>query len=124
MFNYIVDEVAHTLQALVGGYMSPKWLSGPIGIVQVIQVQWMQGVKEAIFWIGAISLNLGLLNLLPLPVLDGGYICLSLFEIVTGRRLKAKTIEKIVIPFAVFLISFLLFLTYHDLIRLVTSIVR
>lgn len=124
MFSDIVDEVANTLQALVGGYLNPKWLSGPIGIVQVIQVQWMAGVKEALFWMGAISLNLGLLNLLPLPVLDGGYICLSLFEIVTGKRLKSKTIEKIVIPFAVALISFLLFLTYHDLIRLLSSIIK
>ncbi|MBS0638048.1 MAG: RIP metalloprotease RseP [Verrucomicrobia bacterium] len=124
MFGDIVDEVVHTLQALVGGYLNPKWLSGPIGIVQVIHVQWMSGVKEALFWLGAISLNLGLLNLLPLPVLDGGYICLSLFEIVTGKRLKAKTIEKIVVPFAVALISFLLFLTYHDLIRLLTSFVK
>ncbi len=124
MFSDIVDEVAHTLQALIGGYLNPKWLSGPIGIVQVIQVQWMTGVKEALFWMGAISLNLGLLNLLPLPVLDGGYICLSLFEIVSGKRLKSKTIEKIVVPFAVALISFLLFLTYHDLIRLLTSLVK
>lgn len=124
MFSDIVDEVANTLQALVGGYLNPKWLSGPIGIVQVIQVQWMAGIKEALFWMGAISLNLGLLNLLPLPVLDGGYICLSLFEIVTGKRLKSKTIEKIVVPFAVALISFLIFLTYHDLLRLVTSIMK
>lgn len=124
LFSDIVDEVVNTLQALVGGYLNPKWLSGPIGIVQVIQVQWMSGVKEALFWMGAISLNLGLLNLLPLPVLDGGYIMLSLFEIVTGKRLKAKTIEKIVVPFAVALISFLLFLTYHDLIRLLTSLIK
>ncbi len=124
MFSDIVDEIAHTLEALVGGFLSPKWLSGPIGIVQVIHVQWMSGAKEALFWLGAISLNLGLLNLLPLPVLDGGYIVLSLFEIVTGKRLKAKTIEKIVVPFAVLLIGFLVFLTYHDLIRLLTSIVR
>ncbi len=124
MFSDIVDEVVGTLHALTHGYMNPKWLSGPIGIVQVIHVQWMVGIKEALFWLGAISLNLGLLNLLPLPVLDGGYICLSLFEIVTGKRLKAKTIEKIVIPFAVALISFLIYLTYHDLIRILTSIVK
>jgi len=124
MFNDVVDEVARTLSALVGGYLKPKWISGPIGIVQVIHHQWMTGLKEALFWIGAISLNLGLLNLLPLPVLDGGYICLSLFELATGKKLKAKTIEKIVIPFAVLLISFLIFLTYHDLIRLLSNLLH
>lgn len=118
MFSEVVEEVVQTLSALVGGSLSPKWLSGPIGIVQVIHHQWMLGVKEALFWLGIISLNLGLLNLVPLPVLDGGYIALSIFEGLTGARLKAKTIERLVIPFAILLIVFFVFLTYHDLIKL------
>lgn len=122
MFEEVTNEVTSTLTALVGGYLNPKWLSGPIGIVQVIQHQWTLGLKEALFWIGIISLNLGLLNLLPLPILDGGYIALSFFEIVTGTRLKSKTIEKIVVPFAVLLISFFVFLTYHDIVRLLSNI--
>ncbi len=124
LFQDVVNEVMHTLGALVGGYLNPKWISGPIGIVQVIHHQWLMGVKEALFWMGVISLNLGLLNLLPLPVLDGGYICLSLFEIVTGRRVSSKILEKIVVPFAVLLISFLVFLTYHDLIRLISNLLK
>ena len=40
------------------------------------------------------------------------------------KKLKARTIEKIVIPFAIFLISFLVFLTYHDLIRLIGSFIK
>jgi regulator of sigma E protease len=55
---------------------------------------------------------------LPLPVLDGGYIVLSLFEMVTGVRLKVETVEKIVFPFALLLIALLLYLTYHDVIRI------
>jgi regulator of sigma E protease len=122
LFQEIAEEVANTLTALVGGFLNPKWLSGPIGIVQVIHQHWMLGIKEALFWLGIISLNLGLLNLLPLPVLDGGYICLSLFEILTGTRLKAKTIEKIIVPFAILLIAFLIFLTYHDIARLLGNL--
>jgi regulator of sigma E protease len=124
MFEEIFDEIVHTLSALVGGYLNPKWLSGPIGIVQVIHHQWVAGIKEVIFWIAVISLNLGLLNLLPLPVLDGGYICLSLFEILSGKKLKPKTVEKIVVPFAVLLISFFVYLTYHDILRLLGSLVK
>ncbi len=118
LFRQILDEVIDTLTALVRGTLSPKWISGPVGIVQVIHSQWQLGIKEALFWLGAISLNLGLLNLLPLPVLDGGYICLSIFEMITGKRLRSKTIEKIVIPFAILLIGFFIFLTYHDILRL------
>ncbi len=78
----------------------------------------MLGVKEALFWMGVISLNLGILNLLPIPVLDGGHICFSLFEMVTKRRLKAKTMERLIIPFVVLLIGMIVFVTYHDLSRI------
>jgi regulator of sigma E protease len=94
----VCKEVYDTVSALFGGYLSPKWMSGPVGIFHVIQQQWTIGYKEALFWLGTISLNLAILNLLPLPVLDGGYIMLSLFEIITGVRLKVTTIEKIVFP--------------------------
>jgi regulator of sigma E protease len=93
-------------------------MSGPIGIVQVVQENWMISIKEALFWLGAISLNLGMLNLLPIPVLDGGHICMSLYEMVTGKRIKAKTMEKLIIPFAVLLIGFFIFLTYNDILRI------
>ncbi|HXF29717.1 MAG TPA: site-2 protease family protein, partial [Chlamydiales bacterium] len=121
-FEEITDDVMSTLTALIGGYLNPKWISGPVGIVQVVQSQWMLGLKEALFWLGIISLNLGLLNLLPLPILDGGYIALALFETVTGVRLQAKQIEKIVVPFAILLIAFLVFLTYNDLMRVVGNV--
>lgn len=118
LFGAVFTETWQTLKALVTGYLNPKWLSGPIGIVQVIHHGWKVGVGEALFWIAAISVNLGVLNLLPIPVLDGGYIVLSLWELVTGRRLKSKTMERLIIPFVVLLIALLIFLTFHDLFRL------
>lgn len=118
LFNKVFEEIWYTLKALLTGSLSPKWMSGPIGIVQVVQENSMVSWKESLFWLGAISLNLGILNLLPLPVLDGGTICFSLYELLTGKRLKSKTIEKLVIPFALLLIGFFIFLTYHDLARI------
>lgn len=118
LFANVFSETWHTLIALFSGYLNPKWLSGPVGIIQVIQHGWSVGIKEALFWIAAISINLGFLNLLPLPVLDGGYIVLSFFEMITGRRLKPKTLERLIVPFVVLLIGFLIFVTYWDLIRL------
>ena len=118
MFGNIFTETWLTLKALVLGYLHPKWISGPIGIVQVIHHGWQLGIPEALFWIAAISINLGFLNLLPIPVLDGGYICLSLWEQITRRRLKATTMERLIIPFVVLLIGLLVFLTFQDLSRL------
>jgi regulator of sigma E protease len=118
LFGQVFEEIWTTLKALFSGSLNPKWLSGPIGIVQVVHDTSMVSIKEALFWLGAISMNLGVLNLLPLPVLDGGTICFSLYELLTRRRLKAKTMEKLVIPFALLLIGFFIYLTYHDLARL------
>lgn len=117
-FKQVFEEIWHTLKALFTGALSPKWMSGPIGIVQLVHGNSMGSLKEALFWLGAISLNLGIFNLLPLPVLDGGTICFACYEIVTGKQLKAKTLEKFIIPFALLLFGFFIFLTYHDLARL------
>lgn len=118
LFNKVFKEIWHTLNALFTGSLNPKWMSGPIGIVQVVHEHSMVSLKESLFWLGLISLNLGILNLLPLPVLDGGTILFSFYEILTGRRLKPKTIERLIIPFALLLIGFFIFLTYNDLVRL------
>ena len=118
MFGQVFVETWHTLKALIFGYLHPKWLSGPIGIVRVMHHGWRVGAGEALFWIGAISVNLGFLNLMPIPVLDGGYIFLSLWEWITKKRLKAKTMERIVMPFVILLIALLCFLTFQDITRL------
>jgi regulator of sigma E protease len=114
----VVEETLQTLKALVVGSLNPKWLGGPIGIVYIIQQGWRSGIGEALFWMAAISLNLGIFNLLPIPVLDGGYICLSLFEWISGKKLSAKTMERLILPFAIAIIGLLLFLTVQDLSRL------
>lgn len=123
-FQNVFSEIWHTLSALATGALSPKWISGPVGIIQVVHDNWALGMKEAFFWLGAISLNLGLLNLLPIPVLDGGTILISLFEMVTGRRLQPKTLEKVILPFAILLIIFFIFLTYQDVSRIFGDVLR
>lgn len=123
-FVNVFKEIWNTLVDLVTGSLNPKWMSGPIGIVQVVHDNWMVGIKEALYWLGAISLNLGILNLLPIPVLDGGTIMLSLFEMVTGKKLHPKTLEKLILPFALLLIAFFVFLTYQDLSRLFSGFLR
>ncbi len=117
-FKNVFTEIKLTLVALLSGDLNPKWMSGPIGIVQVVRDNWILGIKDAFFWLGAISLNLGILNLLPIPVLDGGTIVLSLFEMISGVRLKQKTLERLVLPFALLLIGFFIFITYQDLSRI------
>jgi regulator of sigma E protease len=120
LFSDVIKDAWRTLSSLFTGMLSPKWMSGPVGIVQVIQQSWTHGVKEALFWMGLISLNLGILNLLPIPVLDGGHICFSLVEMVTKKPIKAKTMERLIFPFILALVALFVFLTYHDLSRIFT----
>ncbi len=124
LFQQVADEIGRTLGALFSGTLSPKYIAGPVGIVSMVQSSSQVSLKEALFWVGAISLNLGMLNLIPIPILDGGTIVLSFFEMVTGRRIPPKTLEKVIMFFAILLIAFFLFLTYNDVLRLFESFFR
>ena len=123
LFKEVAGEIWRTLGALVTGNLGLRWVTGPIGLLQIVQENWSVSMKEGLYWMGAISLNLGLINLLPIPVLDGGTIALSLLEMVTRRRLKPKTMERLIIPFAVALIMLFVFLTYNDLARVLAKLV-
>lgn len=118
LFGVVFQEIWWTLSSLVTGMLNPKWIVGPVGIIQIVHSTSMSSIKEAFYWLGAISLNLGILNLLPIPVLDGGSIVMSLVEMITRRRLPPKTLEKLILPFAILLIAFFLYLTYNDILRL------
>lgn len=118
LFADTFKEIYRTLGALVTGFLNPKHLAGPVGIVQVIHHGWSLGFNEALYWLGMISLNLGLLNLLPIPMLDGGYIVFSLWETITRKRIKAKTMERMIIPFVVLLIAAFIYMTYNDILRI------
>lgn len=118
LFGNVFQEIAHNLVALVSGYFSPKYFGGPVYIVQIMKHSWGVGMKEALFWLGAISLNLGFLNLLPIPVLDGGHICFSILEKIRKKPLKAKTMQRLTVPFMILLMFMFIYLTYNDLTRI------
>jgi regulator of sigma E protease len=120
LFFGVFEQMWRTIKGLVTGTLSPKWMSGPVGIVQVFHYGWTVGVKEALFWMAVISLNLGLINLLPLPVLDGGHILFSAIESVTRKPIKAKTMEKLFIPFVILIVAAFVYFTYNDIVRLFT----
>jgi regulator of sigma E protease len=118
LFKNGFDQTWKVFANLFQGSASPKDLAGPVGIVTALQASWAKSVKDALFWLGFISLNLAFLNLLPIPVLDGGHIVFSLWEAITGKRIKSKTMEKLIIPFIVLLILLFIFTTYQDIFRI------
>jgi regulator of sigma E protease len=118
LFIGAFDQTWKTLVNLVSGSLSPKALAGPVGIVQALQTSWANGVKDAFFWLGFVSLNLAILNLLPIPVLDGGHILFASIEGITKKPVKAKTMEKLIIPFLILLVILFVYLTYQDIVKL------
>lgn len=121
VFTDVVKETFKTLTSLVSGKIHPKWMSGPIGMVQIMHQGWSLGIKEALFWMATISLNLGVFNLLPLPVLDGGHICFALYEMVTRKKVSPKVMEKVVVPFIALLVGLFIYVTFQDVMRLFSS---
>jgi regulator of sigma E protease len=114
----VFDETWRTLVSLISGFISPKYLTGPVGIIQALEQSWANGIKDALFWLGLVSVNLAVLNLLPIPVLDGGHILFAVWEKITKKPIKSKTMERLIIPFVVLLVLFFIYVTYHDLSRL------
>jgi regulator of sigma E protease len=118
LFADVFEQTWKTLSSLLTGYLSPKALAGPVGIVQALQNSWANGVKDALFWLGFVSLNLAFLNLLPIPVLDGGHILFASIEGITKKRVKSKTMEKLILPFVILLVILFVYLTYQDIVKL------
>ena len=113
----IVSEMVFSFKGLFSGSLSPKHMSGPVGMVKIVHDGTKGSLTTGIYWLGLISLNLGLMNLLPLPVLDGGHICFTLYEMVTRKRIKAKTMQKMVVPFVFLLVAFFAYVTIYDVIK-------
>jgi len=106
------------------GVISPRTLGGPIFIAQVAGAQIKEGVIPFILFIAVLSINLGVLNLFPIPVLDGGHILFYLYEIVTGKEISVKAREiSQQIGFAI-LVMLMLFVIYVDLERLNLSFLK
>jgi len=78
------------LGRMVTGKASVKNLSGPISIAQFANASASAGLSRFLFFLGAISLSLGILNLLPIPVLDGGHLLYYLIELVKGSPVSEQ----------------------------------
>ena len=97
--------------------VGPGDLSGPIGIFAMLAHQVSVDYRLALSFLVLLNVNLAILNLLPLPVLDGGHILMSLIEGITRRPLPVKIQEYATTAFAVVLISFMLFVSFKDIQR-------
>jgi regulator of sigma E protease len=97
---------------------SMKQLDGPIGIIRVSGQALEQGVATLLTLMALISLNLGVLNILPIPILDGGVMLLLMVESLMGRDLSLRMKERIVQVSFVFLLMLTVIVLYNDVVKL------
>lgn len=115
------DMTVQTLRGLgqmILGERSADGLSGPIGIATVAGQVAQQGVVALIWLAALLSINLGLINLFPVPTLDGGHILFYLIEGIRGKPVKEKAQEYAYRVGFLVLIALTLFSTWNDLSRL------
>ena len=106
---------------LFQGTVSPKTLGGPIMIAQMAGQQAKEGVVNLIFFIALISINLAILNFLPIPVLDGGHLLFFFIEAVKGRPVSVK-VREISQQAGIFvLILLMIYVFYNDIARVFLS---
>ena len=116
------DMSVFTLEMLgrmIIGEVSLKNLSGPITIADYAGQSWMMGWMPYITFIALISISLGVLNLLPVPVLDGGHLMYYVAEIIRGKPVSDRALEIGQRIGMLVLFSLMAFAIYNDIYRLV-----
>lgn len=93
-------------------------LSGPIGIFDMTKTLATQGFATLLNWMGLLSVNVGLLNLLPIPALDGGRLLFLGYEAITRKKPNPKVETVLISVTMILLFALMIFVTFNDVIRL------
>jgi regulator of sigma E protease len=120
-----IEQVGESAQAVIGTLealftphttVGASQLSGPIGIMNVLfmVLSSENGWRLALWFAVVINVNLAMLNMFPFPVLDGGHITLAVIEWIRKRPLSMAILEPLQTACALFLISYMLYITFFD----------
>lgn len=114
-------QIVDVIGGLFTGKVSIGQLQGVVGIARVSGQAAKQGPMSLLGLMAVISLNLGLLNLLPIPILDGGHVLLLAIEGTLRRDLSVAVKERFVQVGLVFILAIFAFVMYSDILKLVQS---
>lgn len=115
---YLGKLIIMSLYKLITGQESIRSLGGPIAISKMAGESAKSGLLTLIGFMGLLSLNLGILNLLPIPVLDGGHIVYLIIEGIIRREIPVKVKLAIQQVGMVLIMALMVFVIYNDLFRL------
>jgi regulator of sigma E protease len=112
--NSVID-IYLTLRNLVVGDLSVKSLHGPIGIAKTAAIFAEEGLPDFLLFLGLISINLAVINFLPIPVLDGGHMVFLIWEGLTRRRPSERVVVAATYVGLAFVASLMVAVIYIDL---------
>lgn len=111
-----------TFRMLFSGEVSVKELSGPVGIVYMVNDTAKMGIMYLFYLTALISLNLAIVNMLPLPALDGGRLILIIIRKITGKAITDEMEGKIHFIGIMLLFALMIYVTWNDIIRFIIPI--
>ena len=114
----IFKQMAVTVGYLFTGRIKLNQLSGPVGIYSVVGEQSKAGVASILYLIAFLSINVGFINLLPLPAFDGGHILFIIIEKIKGSPVDPELEGKIHTVGLILLMLLMVVVTINDIIRL------
>lgn len=114
----MIMEIFLTLKGLFSRKISTKNLGGPVMIFTASYDRLQMGAAYFIYFLALISINLAVINLLPIPVLDGGHIALLLVEKIRGKAVSEKVMTWVNYAGLFFLLALIIYVTGNDILRL------
>ena len=114
----IFKQMAVTVSYLFTGGIKLSQLSGPVGIYSVVGEQSKAGLASVLYLIAFLSINVGFINLLPLPAFDGGHILFIIIEKIKGSPVNPELEAKIHTVGLILLMLLMVVVTINDIIRL------
>ena len=118
-FAVIVKSMLLILGSLITGKLSLDALSGPVGMYSVVKQSAQFGFVNLIYLTGYLSINLGVMNILPFPAFDGGHILFILIELITGKRVNEKFENICHLIGFVLIFALMIFITFKDILKLI-----
>lgn len=117
-FFYFINSMFDILRQLFTGKVGVGQLSGPIGVVGAISSAASNGLYSLLYITAFLSVNLGFINLLPIPALDGGRLVFLFIELILGRPISRSKEGLVHTIGFIFLMGLILFVSFKDVLRL------
>lgn len=117
-FASTLEQMWLTIVNLFTGKISINNLAGPVGIYSVVGETRKAGISNVLFLLAYLSINLGIMNILPIPALDGGHVLFLIIELITKKKANEKIEGLLTTIFFGLLMLLMLYITIHDVIRI------